>query len=99
MCFSGLTNESSSCGQLTNQQPVSLPGSGAGPLDLGVLRGHGLGLVVTRLGLLQTPDGLPALVLGQETLSVVAVGIGQVELGLQLKVGSPVPKLTNRSSY
>ena len=56
-------------------------------------------LCVARHGLLQAPDGLPALVLCQEALTVVVVGIGQVELGLQLKVGSPVPKLTNRSSY
>ena len=72
---------------------------GASTFYLVVVTGHQPSLAVAGLGLLQTPDGLPALVLGQETLSVVAVGIGQVELGLQLKVGSPVPKLTNRSPY
>ena len=95
MCFSGLTNESVS--YLTNQLPVLSPGSGASPFDLGVLCSHVLGLVVARLGLLQTPDGLPALVLGQEALAVVVVGVGQVELSLELKVGSPVTKLTNQS--
>ena len=82
---------------LTNQQQELSPGSGAGPLDLGVLCGHVLGLVVARLGLLQTPDGLPALVLRQEALAVVVVGVGQVELSLELKVSSPVTKLTNQS--
>ena len=68
-------------------------GCGAGPLYLGVVSGHQPSLAVAGLGLLQTPDGLSALVLGQQALTQVVVGVGQVELGLELEVSSPVAEL------
>ena len=39
------------------------------------------------------PDGLSTLVLGQQTLAQVVVGIGEVELGLELEVSPPVAEL------
>ena len=68
-------------------------GCGARPLYLSVVPRHQTGLAVAGLRLLQTPDCLAALVLGQETLTQVVVGVGKIELGLQLEVSSPVTEL------
>ena len=53
---------------------------------------------LTFLALLQGPDGLAALVLRQEVLAGVAVGVGGVEARLQQKVAPPVTKDLNQQS-
>ena len=51
-----------------------------------------LGFRLTFLALLQRPDGLPALVLREQVLAGVVVGVGRVEARLQQKVTPPVPE-------
>merc|ERR1719507_2453671 len=53
---------------------------------------HGTCFAQTCLALLQTPDSISTFILCQHSFSLVAVCVGQVELGLHLKVSTPMTK-------
>ena len=61
-------------------------------LGLGILGRRGARLAQAGLALLQAPDGIPALVLRQQSFALITVGVGQVELRLHLEVCSPMPE-------